>query len=139
MGEVDGPERAILLVDDELLILLSMRNELSLELGPAYRYEMAKDGAEGLEVIRGLSEAGVKVVAVISDWLMPGMKGDEFIKEVRSRHPSIRTIMVSGMVEHETVRSLRDEGHLDAYFGKPWNIRKVAEECRRLLGALPPS
>jgi len=129
-----GPDKAILLVDDEMLILISMRHELSSELGPSYRYEIAKDGTEGLEVIKELAEAGIRVVAVISDWLMPGMKGDEFIMIVRERYPAIRTIMVSGMVEGDTVKALQSAGSLDAYFSKPWNIRKVAEECRRLLG-----
>ncbi len=135
MGE-KGPDKAILLVDDEMLILIAMRHELSTELGNAYRYELAKDGAEGLEVIKELALAGIRVVAVISDWLMPGMKGDEFIRLVRERHPRIRTIMVSGMVEHGTVDALRSSGSLDAYFSKPWNIKKVADECRRLLSGL---
>jgi CheY-like chemotaxis protein len=74
-----SPDKAILLVDDEAIILLAMRRELRSELGPSFRYEIATSAEEGLAVIDELATDGVRVVLVISDWLMPGMKGDEFV------------------------------------------------------------
>ncbi|MBU0926257.1 MAG: response regulator [Spirochaetes bacterium] len=128
-------EKAILLVDDEPLILLALRQDLRTELGPSFRYEIARDATEGLEAIEELDAAGVKVVLVISDWLMPGMKGDEFIELVRADHPDVKTVMVSGQVEAEHLDRLRSGGTLDAFFGKPWNVRALMRECRRLLSS----
>lgn len=128
-------DKAILLVDDESIILLSLRQELRSELGNGYRYEVARDAKEGLEVIAELAAEGVRIVLVISDWLMPGMKGDEFIRIVRSRNPGIRTIMVSGQADEDQLDELRNSGALDSFIRKPWDPAKLAAECRRLLAA----
>lgn len=126
-------EKAILLVDDEPILLIALRQELKSELGPGYRYEIARDAAEGLSVIDELSTDGIKVVLVISDWLMPGMKGDEFILKVRGKHPEIRTIMVSGQTDEDQLDKLRSTGALDAFFRKPWDHERLMAECRLLL------
>ena len=55
-------DRAILMVDDEMIILLSLRQELRAKLGPAYRYEIARDADEGLKAIEELAADGVSVV-----------------------------------------------------------------------------
>lgn len=127
------PDKAILLVDDEAIILLAMRQELRSELGPGYRYEIANSSAEGLAVFDELAEDGVRVVLVISDWLMPGMKGDEFLTRVRELHPEVRTIMVSGQTDEDQLGKLKASGALDAFLRKPWDPVRLISECRRLL------
>ena len=101
-----SPDKAILLVDDEAIILLAMRRELRSELGPSFRYEIATSAEEGLAVIDELATDGIRVVLVISDWLMPGMKGDEFVVRVRGIHPGVRTVMVSGQIDEEQLDKL---------------------------------
>ncbi|HOX47697.1 MAG TPA: response regulator [Spirochaetia bacterium] len=128
-------DRAILMVDDEMIILLSLRQELRAKLGPAYRYEIARDADEGLKAIEELAADGVSVVLVISDWLMPGMRGDEFLANVRAGHPEVKTIMVSGHADEDQLERLRDSGALDAFFRKPWDPARLARECGRLLAS----
>lgn len=135
-------DRAILMVDDEMIILLSLRQELRAKLGSSYRYEIVRDADEGLKAIEELAEDGVRVALVISDWLMPGMRGDEFLEGVRARHPEIKTIMVSGHADEVQLERLRGSGALDAFFRTPWDPARLASECGRLLSApeagLPP-
>lgn len=133
-------DKAILMVDDEVIILLSLRQELRAKLGPSYRYEIARDADEGLKAIEELAADGVRVVLVISDWLMPGARGDEFIALVRGKHPDARTIIVSGHADEAQLESLRASGALDAFFRKPWDPARLARECARLLspGGAPP-
>lgn len=126
-------DKAILIVDDEPLILMALRRELRAELGPSYIYETAGDGEEGLEIVEELANSGVKVVLVVSDWLMPGMKGDEFLLELRQRHPEIRTIMMTGQADEEQIERIRKAGALDAFFFKPWNALHFSETCKSLL------
>jgi len=130
-----GPSKAILIVDDEPIILMALRRELRSSLGPAYQYETARDGTEGLEVVEELVAEGVKVVLVVSDWLMPGIKGDQFLLELRRRHPDIRTIMVSGQADENQIDLIRKAGALDAFFFKPWNAAHFTETCRSLLAS----
>jgi len=128
-----NPDKAILLVDDEAIILLAMRRELRSELGPSFRYEIATSAEEGLAVIDELAADGVRVVLVISDWLMPGMKGDEFVVRVRGIHPDVRTVMVSGQIDEDQLDKLKASGALDSFFLKPWDPVRLVSECRRLL------
>lgn len=125
--------KAILIVDDEAIILLALRQELRAELGPGYRYEIASNADEALGLFDELAADGIEIVLVISDWLMPGMKGDEFLMQAKIRHPRIRTIMVSGQTDEDQLNALRASGALDAFMRKPWASSRLAAECRRLL------
>lgn len=125
---------AIICVDDEAIILMAMKRELKAHFLDRFRFETALDAEDGLEVIRELIDEGVSVILVISDWLMPGMKGDEFLSVVRAQHPSVRTVMVSGQTDEDSVALLRENGTLDAFIRKPWNTARLVAECRRLLG-----
>jgi len=129
-----GIDRAILMVDDEPVILTSLRMQLRASLGPGLRYETALSATEALEVFDWLSGLGVRVVLIITDWLMPGMKGDEFLMQVRSSHPEVKTIMISGQTDQEKLQDLESSGALDVFMKKPWNRERLVAECRRLLG-----
>jgi len=129
-------DKAILLVDDEAIIIFALRQELRAEIGPNYRYEIALSAAEGLEVIDELSAEGVRVILVVSDWLMPGMRGDEFLTKVREMHPEVKTIMVSGQIDEDQLKKLNSSGVLDLFMSKPWNSSRLAKECRRLLAEI---
>jgi DNA-binding NtrC family response regulator len=133
MKEVSGPDKAVLIVDDEAIICLALKQELKIALGSAYRYETALDGTRGLATIKELVAAHVKVVLIISDWLMPGMKGDEFLIEARRGNPDVRTIMVSGQCNEFEVGNIRSSGILDAFFKKPWDSGALLRTCRTFL------
>lgn len=128
-----GQAKAILIVDDEAILLLALRQELSAEFGGGYRYEVALNAEEGMEVFSELAEEGVGVALVISDWFMPGMKGDEFIVKVRGRDPGIRTMMISGQTDEDRLSDLKASGCLDVFMHKPWTGARLIQECRRLL------
>jgi DNA-binding NtrC family response regulator len=126
-------DKAILLVDDEAIILLALRQELRAELGPLYRYEIATNAKEALAVFDELAADGVRIVLVISDWLMPGMKGDEFLMRVHEQHPDVKTIMISGQTDEDQLAKLRESGALNVFLRKPWNPAILTAECRKLL------
>ncbi len=127
-------DRAILIVDDEAIILMALRQELRAALGPGFRYEAAMNTAEALAVFDKLAELGVRIVLVITDWLMPGMRGDEFLMRVRASHPEVKTVMVSGQTDVDKLQALKDSGALDVFMKKPWDGKRLIAECRRLLG-----
>ncbi len=126
-------ERAILIVDDEAIILMALRQELRSALGPSYRYEIAMNAAEALKVFDSLARDGVRIVLVITDWLMPGMKGDEFVIKMRESHPEVKTIMISGQTDEDKLETLRGSGALDVFIKKPWEGKRLISECRKLL------
>jgi response regulator RpfG family c-di-GMP phosphodiesterase len=127
-------EKAILLVDDENLILLALKRSLRLRFGTLYRYETALTAEEGLARIGDLAVEGVEVVLVISDWLMPGMKGDEFLGLVHRRYPSTRLIMVTGHADESDMAKLAGEVRIDAFLRKPWDPERLFKAVSDALG-----
>ncbi|MFH1680908.1 MAG: response regulator, partial [Candidatus Eisenbacteria bacterium] len=78
---------AVLVVEDDR----EMRDLLVEELS-AGGYEVLA-AAGGSEALRLLS--GARVDIVVTDLMMPGMKGDELLREVRSRAPEVPVVIIT--------------------------------------------
>lgn len=127
-------KRAILVVDDEAIILMSIKRTLRMKFGAGYLYETAMSAELGLEAIERLFGEGIDVVLVISDWLMPGMKGDAFLTSVHETHPEVKLIMISGHIDEVEMERLRRDVDLLAFLRKPWDIGALTEAVRTALG-----
>lgn len=113
--------KAIMCVDDELIILLSLKQELANYFGNRFLYESAMDAYEAMKIIDELVAEGVVVILIITDWLMPGLKGDEFLIKVRERHPGIKSIMITGQADEAAIRRARTEAGVSEVLRKPWS------------------
>ena len=71
--------KAILCIDDETIILDSLREQLEKNFGEDFIYETAESAEEAFEIIDELEEDGIEIAIIVCDWLMPGMKGDKFL------------------------------------------------------------
>lgn len=114
-------KKAILCVDDESMILDSLKEQIEKRLGDEYIYETAENAEEGLEVIEELVEEGTEVLIIVSDWLMPGIKGDEFLVEVHKRFPGIVNVMLTGQAQEEAIENAKKNANLHACLFKPWS------------------
>ncbi|NJM78203.1 MAG: response regulator [Acaryochloridaceae cyanobacterium RU_4_10] len=112
--------KAILCVDDERIVLVSLRDQISKHFGDRYRYEVAESADEAWEVIEELSDDDIKLLIIVSDWLMPGMKGDEFLIQVHARFPTIVTVLLTGHADEAAIERARQYANLHAYIAKPW-------------------
>ena len=112
---------AILMVDDEKTILDSLKGQLRSIFGRRFSYETAEDAGEAWEVLEELHQAGVSVVVVVSDWLMPGQRGDEFLAGVRARFPRIGRILLTGQADPDALRRARDDAKVSRVIHKPWS------------------
>jgi CheY-like chemotaxis protein len=112
--------KAILCVDDEPMVLISLRYQISKHFGDLYRYEVAESADEAWEVIEELCAEAIKVLVIVSDWLMPGMRGDEFLIKVHKRFPSIVTVLLTGHADEAAISQARQYANLHAYIAKPW-------------------
>ncbi|NES74159.1 MAG: response regulator, partial [Okeania sp. SIO2D1] len=89
-------EVVILVVDDEPMVLESLSEELERNFGGEYQIEAAESGEEALEIIEELRSEGSEIGVVISDHLMPGLKGDELLIQIHNRYPNTLKIMLTG-------------------------------------------
>ena len=132
-------KKAILCVDDEAIIVMSIKMELKSHFKDRFFFETALNAAEGLSIIDELCADGVKLILVISDWLMPGMKGDEFAAKVKERHPDIHTILITGHAPKETIEQITNAHLISAVLQKPWNNRELITTVERCIAMLPES
>ena len=88
----------ILCVDDEPIIRDSLLQQLKGSFHGEYDCETAEDAAEALAVIEEVVDEGNDLVVIVSDWLMPGMKGDEFlIDRLPKIFPPIQSVSIEGL------------------------------------------
>lgn len=110
----------IVCVDDEPIVLRSLREQFEREL-VGYEIEVADDANEALEILDGLRAEGVPVPVVVSDHIMPGMKGDELLVRVHEQLPDTRNILLTGQAGLDAVARAVNAAGLYRYIAKPWN------------------
>jgi len=119
MSEAQEPKPHVLLVDDERSILSALRRTLRKE---GYELTIASSGQEALDKLR---EMATPPDLVISDHLMPGMTGLEFLKHCRLRYPDLGRIVLTGQAELETVVSAINQGEVFRFLRKPWDDNEI--------------
>lgn len=123
----------ILCVDDEKVVLKSLKAQLKAAFGNAYLYEIAENPADALELIDEFTEDEISIILIVSDWLMPGMKGDEFLVRVHQKFPKIVKIMLTGQADEEAVKRAIDEANLHRCLQKPWSESELIETIKTAL------
>ncbi len=127
--------KAILFVDDELLILISMSTQVRRHFGDQFRYLTAQTGREALDLIDEVSKEGIKILIIFSDWSMPGMNGDEFLKIVHTKYPEIEKVIVTGYADQSAIDSLKEEIHLKYSIRKPWEESELVDIIHNTVGS----
>ena len=110
--EQSAPD-TILLVDDEEMVVTSIKSFLTLETD--YEVVAFTSPKEALEHVRKH-----KVDLVISDFLMPDMDGIEFLAHVKDLQPEATRVLLTGYADKENaIKAINDVG-LYQYIEKPW-------------------
>lgn len=113
-------KKIILCVDDEKIVLESLRGELEGKFKEPYALEFAESGDEALEVVVDLLANGGQLVLIITDYIMPGLKGDEVLMKVNQQLPESRQIMLTGQANLEGITNAINNAKLYRYISKPW-------------------
>ncbi len=118
-------KQVIICVDDEKTILKSLKTELKDTLGNTYQIEIAEGGKDALELIAELLEDGYEIPLIISDYVMPDMKGDELLRLVHEISPKTLKVMLTGQATIEAVGNAIKHAKLYRYIGKPWQTEDL--------------
>jgi len=110
----------ILCVDDEQILLDSLKHQLSLEFGKVYQIETAESGEEALELIEELLEENTEIPLIISDELMSGIKGHELLAQIQDILPSTLKILLTGNIDASALGKAINSAKLYRYMSKPW-------------------
>ncbi len=114
----------ILIVDDDPGTLASLSRAFALE---GYTALTAPSAARGLDRL-----AEEPVDAILSDVVMPGMDGLEFLTHVREKAPDVPVILMSGQATLETAVKATRLGALD-FVEKPVGLDRLLLTLRNAL------
>ena len=112
--------RVIFCVDDEDIVLKSLKRELKTGFGDDFIIETAESAQEALELFTELLAAQIDIPVMISDHIMPDMKGDELLRRVHEIAPKTMKIMLTGQADLIAVTKAINHADLYRYIAKPW-------------------
>jgi signal transduction histidine kinase len=113
---MDHKRHTLLIVDDEPDVLDSLRHQFH----RGYRVLTCTSGKEGIEVLQNV---GADVI--LSDQRMPGMSGDQFLRQARELKPDAIRMLFTGYADIQAVISAVNEGHIFRYILKPWDSAEL--------------
>lgn len=125
----------ILCVDDEGIILVSLKEQLKHFFKDEVIIETAESGSEALEIINDFIEDGIEPPIVISDQIMPGMTGDELLTEVHKKFPKTNKILLTGLAVKEDIINAVNNANLYRFISKPWNDTDLNLTVREALNS----
>ena len=119
------PPFDILVVDDEPIIL-----ELFQSILCNYHIQTANNGKDAWDIVLA-SNGCIRIV--ISDYNMPGMMGDQFLRIVRGAYPDIMRVLCSGTLTDEDLYLYSDLYH--EAIKKPFLVDDVIRLVESLLSS----
>jgi CheY-like chemotaxis protein len=123
-AEVPGAKAAILAVDDEPVVLDSLRRILVLD---GYSVDTVESGPEALHMVKRRDYD-----FVFTDLKMPEMDGVEVVKAVRHLRPDADVAVITGYATIESAVETMQHGAV-AYVQKPFTAEELSEFARTLL------
>jgi len=119
--------KCIICVDDEKIVLDSLQAQLNRHFGNQFNYELAESGEEALEILDELHSSNYSIIVIISDWLMPNMKGDEFLLKAHAKFPRVHKLMLTGHADYHAIGYLTSEIKDFRVIYKPWQESQLVE------------
>jgi CheY-like chemotaxis protein len=129
-------KKVILCVDDEPMILESLEIQLRAHFGDRFLYESAESASEAIEVIEDLVGNGLRLLVIVSDWLMPDVRGDEFLIEVNERFPGIIKVLLTGQADDAAIQRAWEMAQIHRCLAKPWSPEELFETIQSGLTLL---
>jgi adenylate cyclase len=116
----------IICIDDEVTILDSLKIQLKKYFNANYLVETAIGGEDALELVEELLEDKYEIALVISDYIMPDIKGDELLKQIHNISPKTLKIMLTGQADLEAISNAIKYAKLYRYIAKPWHSEDLS-------------
>jgi len=115
----------VLIVDDEPNIRSSLTRLFQRN---GYETVLAENGVDAFALLKK-----IKVTAVISDYIMPGQSGVDFLRGIKAHYPGMIRMILSGRADMGKVMGAVDEGIVSHFLLKPWDNRVLLETLRQAI------
>ena len=125
----------ILCVDDDSTVLSALRSVFAKHFGSEMQFEFAESGDEALEIAAEIQAQGRELGLVITDFMMPGMKGDEFLVRLHEQSPNTVKIMLTGQSDLSGVKRAINQANLYRFLEKPFLNEDIVLTVRAAVRA----
>lgn len=125
--------RVIACIDDEAVILMALAMELRRHFGPEFVIETATSADELELSLRDDLAEGMELACVITDWIMPGLKGEDVAARLRALAPGTPVILMTGHSEAGEAEAAIAAGGPVRILRKPWRQKALVETLSELL------
>ncbi|WP_421711872.1 response regulator [Alcanivorax sp.] len=116
----------VMLVDDEDYILKALKRTINMYTD--WDVETYQDPREALRRART-----TVFDAVITDYMMPELNGLELLQEIRDLQPDTIRILLTGVIDIETVMSAINKAGAFRFIPKPWDDEQLLDNIREGL------
>jgi serine phosphatase RsbU (regulator of sigma subunit) len=116
----------VLLVDDDVMVLAGLKRQL--------RNQFSIDTAlSGEEALKQVQKNGPYAV-IVSDYMMPGMNGIEFLSYVKKSDPDTVRMMLTGTADMPTAIRAVNEGSIFQFHPKPCPADTLCQAIQSAIG-----
>lgn len=124
----------IICVDDQSETLSAVSKDLE-GFVPHCEVEACESAAEALTLIDEIDAQGDFLAVVISDQVMPGMTGVDFLTELEQdrRFSDTRKILLTGQATHRDTVAAINKARIDHYIEKPWSPEQLEQAVKAQL------
>ncbi len=115
------PKPVIICVDDERVVLVSLKDQLRRMVGDQYQLEMVSSADEALELLEELVQAQIPIPLLMADYIMPGKKGDLLLVQAHKISPQTLKVLLTGRADADAIGNAVNQANLYRYISKPWH------------------
>lgn len=112
--QTSGDKPTVLLVDDEEMVITSVRAYLALETD--FRIEGFTDPEKAAAFVEDQ-----KYEVIVSDYLMPKMTGIQLLRRAKEAAPEASRILLTGHADKQSAIDAINDVALFQYIEKPWD------------------
>ena len=116
----------VLVVDDEPVVRQTAKSSLQRY---GYTVLLAEDGQSALDLFREMSG---RINLVLLDMTMPGISGEETLRQLHLTRPGVPVLLTSGYNEVEAIHRFAGKG-LAGFIQKPYTAVQLAEKIKAAL------
>jgi two-component system chemotaxis response regulator CheY len=124
----------ILCIEDQSEVLRAIVEDLS-DFESDFIIEECESVDEAHEVLDDIERAGDFLALVISDHVMPGTTGVDFLVSLHKdpRFAGTRKILLTGLATHQDTIKAINQANIDHYIEKPWSKEMLTAYVKELL------
>jgi YesN/AraC family two-component response regulator len=124
--------QAIICVDDERSILSGLQQQIQHAFGERFLLEFALSGDEALEIVEMLQQQSIGIPLMLTDEMMPGIKGHELIGKINEISPETHCVLLTGFADAESTTEPLDGPR--RRIPKPWDRSEIVALVEEVCG-----